>query len=253
MKKFIYHIRKWHNWFGAVFTLPLFIIALTGIVFAFQDSFKNTPGEPLVNVSWMPGYSKSALRHEFEKKSKEVFSVVLAADSTYFYGTGAGLFFIKKKQSGFISGLTGKEIRCLAIKDEYLFAGGKQGLFSLRLSDKSVSTILAKDIHSITFLQDSSLLVSDKKGIYQSVDNGTTWKKHQLNEALYIRQVEPGIMANNKIPLHKFNMDLHTGKAFFGKKNEWIWIVIVSLSLLILTFTGIYMWLKKKIKKQLKT
>ena len=163
------------------------------------------------------------------------------------------MFSIKKKRSGFISDLAGKEIRCLAIKDEYLFAGGKLGLFSVRLSDKSVSIILAKDIHSINFLQDGSLLVSDKKGIYQSVDNGTIWKKHQLSEALDIRQVEPDIMANNKIPLHIFNMDLRTGKAFYGKKHEWMWIVIVNLSLLIITFTGIYMWLKKKINKQLKT
>ncbi len=163
------------------------------------------------------------------------------------------MFFIKKKHSGFISGLAGKEIRCLAIKDEYLFAGGKQGLFSVRLSDKNVSAILAKDIHCISFFQDSSMLVSDKKGVYQSIDNGATWKKYLLSEALDIELVETEILANNKIPLHKFNMDLHTGKAFFGKKYEWLWIVIVSLSLLTLTFTGIYMWLKKKIKKQIKS
>ena len=253
MKRIAYYFRKWHNWIGAVFTLPLFIIAITGIILAFQDSFKNTPKEPQINVRWLPGYSEKSLKYEFKKKSNEVFSIAISKDSTYYYGTGAGVFYNKNHHSGFISKLAGVEIRCIVVGELYLFAGGKQGLFRVQLSDESVTTILSKDIHSIYITNDTTLLVTDKKILYTSNDYGSSWEIFKLNEAFDSKQFKTENLNNHKIPLHKLNLDLHTGKAFFGKKYEWIWIVIVSLSLLILTLTGIYMWLKKKTRKKIKS
>lgn len=253
MKRIAYYLRKWHNWIGAVFTLPLLIIAITGIILAFQDSFKNTPKEPQINVRWLPGYSEKALKYEFEKKSNEVFSIAISKDSTYYFGTGAGVYYNKNNHSGFFSKLAGLEIRCVVVGDLHLFAGGKQGLFRVQLSDESVTKILSKDIHSIYITNDTTLLVSDKKTFYTSNDYGSSWKNFKLSEAFDSKQFEIENSKQYKIPLHKLNLDLHTGKAFFGKKYEWIWIVIVSLSLLILTLTGIYMWLKKKTRKNIKS
>lgn len=253
MKRIAYYFRKWHNWIGVVFTLPLFIIAITGIILAFQDSFKNTPSEPQINVGWLPGYSKKALQNEYKIRSQEVFSVAISKDSTYYFGTGAGVFYTKNHHSGFISKLAGVEIRCIVVGELYLFAGGKQGLFRVKLSDESVTTILSKDIHSIYSTNDSTLLISDKKTLYTSNDYGASWEIFKLNDAFDGKLFEIENSKKYKIPLHKLNIDLHTGKAIFGKKYEWIWIVIVSLSLLTLTLTGIYMWLKKKTGKKIKS
>ena len=252
MKSIVYYIRKWHIWIGVIFTIPLLIIAITGVIFAIQDNFKNKPNEPQVNVSWLPGYSAAAFKYEFEKRSKEVFSVALSSDSTLFFGTGAGVFYTKNHHSGFIPGLAGVEIRSVLVSNDFLFAGGKQGLFKVQLSDKSISAILSNDIHSIYLSNDTTLIVSDKKTIFSSTDGGLSWEKSKASEAFDINQLEVELVSSHKIPLHKLNMDLHNGKAFFGKKYEWIWIVIVSLSIFLLTFSGIYMWFRRQFKKKSK-
>ncbi|MEY1638972.1 PepSY domain-containing protein [Tenuifilum osseticum] len=253
MRRIAYYFRKWHSWIGVVFTLPLIIISITGIILAFQDSFKNTSKEPQINVKWLPGYSEKALRNEFENKINEVFSIAISKDSTYYYGTGAGVFYNKNDSTGFFSKLAGLEIRCVVVGDLFLFAGGKQGLFRVQLFDQSVTTILSKDIHSICLTNDSTLIVSDKKNLYVSNDYGSFWKNIKFSKAFDSKQFKTENPKMYKIPLHKLNLDLHTGKAFFGKKFDWLWIVFVSLSLLFLTLTGLYMWIKKKTRMKIKT
>ena len=42
--------------------------------------------------------------------------------------------------------------------------------------------------------------------------------------------------------LEKLVMDLHTGKFFFGKTREWIWIDLVGGAMVLLGVTGIVIW-----------
>ncbi|PKO58071.1 MAG: hypothetical protein CVU25_05815, partial [Betaproteobacteria bacterium HGW-Betaproteobacteria-19] len=51
------------------------------------------------------------------------------------------------------------------------------------------------------------------------------------------------------ITLGKLVMDLHTGKAFFGKDWEWIWIDLVGLAMTLLSLTGVYMWWRGERRK----
>jgi hypothetical protein len=250
----MYYTRKWHNWIGVILAFPMLIVFLTAIVFAFQDSFKNNINEPQINVQWLPGYTKSAIKKEFEKKSKEIFSTLYTSDSTYFYGTGYGLFSVKDNKTEFIRELSGHEIRCLVEKNGFLFIGGKQGLYRMQLSTGKLFLQLKKDIHNVIFYNESTLVVSDKKLLYNSNDFGETWKEETISDQLTLSNEHLNLINPIKtIPLHKFNMDLHTGKAFFGKTNEWIWIILVGFSSCLLVFSGIYMWIRKKMKKQKKT
>lgn len=40
----------------------------------------------------------------------------------------------------------------------------------------------------------------------------------------------------------KLVMDMHTGKAFFGKSGEWVWIDVLGFTLALLGLTGVWVW-----------
>jgi hypothetical protein len=42
---------------------------------------------------------------------------------------------------------------------------------------------------------------------------------------------------------------LHTGKAFFGKESEWIWIDILGAILVFLGGTGLYLWWRSQTRR----
>jgi uncharacterized iron-regulated membrane protein len=41
-------------------------------------------------------------------------------------------------------------------------------------------------------------------------------------------------------------MDIHTGKLFFGKTGEWIWIDLLGFAMVALGITGFVMWLRRR-------
>ena len=53
-----------------------------------------------------------------------------------------------------------------------------------------------------------------------------------------------------RISFGKLIMDLHTGKAFFGKDAEWIWIDVLGSVWIFLGFTGIYLWWRTQTKRR---
>lgn len=251
MAKF-FNSRKWHKWLGIFLSLPIFIVSITAVIIAFQDSFKNKAGEPQINIGWFPGYTKSLAKNEMIKKGTEIKSSWLTPDSTLFLGTGNGLFALKSHKSLEISHFSGMEIRCLQQAGKRLFVGTKSGLYAFELPSGTPEILLKNDIHHLEIRTEKTLAVSDNKSLFISVDSGQSWiKDEQLRQLLVSTPSQFPVTREKTIPLHKFILDLHTGKAFFGKTFEWIWIVLAGLSICFLTFTGIYMWLKvKRLKRR---
>ncbi len=247
MKNNIFNSRKWHYWIGILLSLPIFIVGITGFIFSFQDSFKNKPGEPQINTGWLPGYSSGSIQKEFSGKNLEIKSSLLSTDGTLYFGTGNGLFFQKGNETGTVPGLSGMEIRSLAQQLQFLFIGSKMGLFKKDLVSGELQLVFKKDIHDINIRPDSTIVVSDNKTLFTSADFGKTWEKVEVKlNATQLEMFPANTVNNQKIPLHKFMMDLHTGKAFFGKAYEAIWMVLVGLSITLLSFTGVLMWVKRK-------
>ena len=247
MKNNILNSRKWHNWIGIFISIPIFIVGLTGFIFSFQDSFKNKPGEPQISAGWLPGYTSALAKKEMDAKNFEIKSSLFAADSTIYYGTGNGIYFQKNGKTGNIPELTGIEIRCIFQHSDILFIGSKNGLFSKNLSSGEVKLLFKKDVHDFNFRNDSTIAITDNKSLYVSSDLGKTWQKDEVSINFeQVKSQTENAGYNQKIPLHKFVMDLHTGKAFFGKAFEAIWIVIVGLSICALSLTGFLMWFKRK-------
>jgi hypothetical protein len=123
-------------------------------------------------------------------------------------------------------------------------------LYALTLTNGELKHVFDKDVHHIEIKNDSSLAVTDNKSLYQTIDYGKTWEKDEAvyNLALTEQQLT-NLNTTKTIPLHKMVMDLHTGKAFFGKSFEGIWIFLVGLSVFLLTFTGVWMWIKREFRK----
>lgn len=57
-------------------------------------------------------------------------------------------------------------------------------------------------------------------------------------------QRQPGLPKEREFTLARLIRDLHTGEAFFGRDNKWIWDDIVGGSMTFLALTGVYLWWK---------
>jgi len=218
MKK-IFSGRKWHLWVGFILALPFLIVSITAVLIAFEDSYKDKESEPKVNVSWLPGYSQSAMQKEYEMKRGEVKSSLLASDGTMYYGTKTGIITVKNN------------------KAEYLPSFETADVFTIEEVNKTI-------------------YIGTKTGLYFSYDSGKTWQKDKtLAQAINTLLVsDKNMLAKTNIPLSKLILDMHTGKAFFGKAFQNIWIILIGFSIFFLTVTGIYMWYvryKKKIKRSI--
>jgi hypothetical protein len=242
---------KWHNWIGIVLSIPTLIVGITAIMLTFQSSFKNMPNEPELNVRWLPGYSSSAIQKEWQKKMGEVRSSLMLTDSIQIIGTNAGLFIFNNGKIKPIEHFIGYEIRCLSKSNSKLFIGSNKGLFSGVFPVENPELILAKSIQSIDIVNDSTIFANDNKNLYHSKNGGLDWEdQNYIGKTIAKNIVYKNIEPTHKIKMHKLVIDLHTGKAFFGKSFEWIWILLVGLSVTLLTLTGIYMWIVKKRKKK---
>ena len=89
--------------------------------------------------------------------------------------------------------------------------------------------------------------VSKKEGLLESRDGGLTFAAAPgASEAL------SAFAGQNGAPpytLNKLVMDIHTGKLFFGKEYEWIWIDLVGGVMVFLTISGLIMWRKAEKRK----
>lgn len=250
MKKF-FSSRKWHTWVGIVLCLPMFIVGATAVLLSVDGLYKGKESEPMVNVSWLPGYSPAAIAKEYVQSRAEIRAYLPWSDSLVFYGNKFGLFCEQAGRLTPIATLEGTEIHSLARFEETLLAGTKNGLFSIETSSLKATLLLKKDCHQIQILGNGAIAVADNKMLYHSGDKGATWQPDKRFTAKVGEQLPSlnteGLMA---IPMHKLVMDLHTGKAFTGKAFEDIWIFILGVSTSLLTVTGIVIWLRKEIKKR---
>jgi LPXTG-motif cell wall-anchored protein len=235
---------------GLALSVPTFIVGLTAVLITFQDGYKNKPNEPEINVSWLPGYSVSLIKNEVVKKSNEIRASITTEDNTRYLGTSYGLFAFTNGSYVALPEFNGYEVHCLQQSDSLLWIGSKKGLYAMVLPNGELKQMLDKDIHHIEIQSKNSLVVSDNKSLYVSKDFGKVWRKDNAIQQIELSQQQIASLKSTKTqPLHKFIMDLHTGKAFFGKTYEAIWILLVGLSVTLLSFTGFYMWYRKKRKK----
>jgi hypothetical protein len=213
--------RLLHLWSGVLLALPMFIVGVTAVFLAHEKSLgiKDMP------ISWLP------VSYE---KEYELRSVAEADDGRLWLGSQQGLFV--QQGQGKPERLADVEVRQLLSEGETLWVASKMGLYQLQ--GEALELRLEGDVHGISRLADGRLMASVKDmGALHSRD-GLSWTSWAGNPALQAAQHEQA----KPYTLGKLVMDLHTGKLFFGKSGEWIWIDLLGIALALLGLTGVWVW-----------
>lgn len=213
--------RRLHLWSGVLLALPMFIVGITAVFIAHKDGLglKDLP------IAWLP------MAHEREH---ELRSVAQGADGRLWLGGQQGLFV--QAADGALQRQADFEVRQLLAEGDSLWVASKMGLYLLH--GEQLERRLAGEVHGISRLADGQLLASVKaRGALLSRD-GQSWSPWAGNDALLAAQ---GATAK-PYTFGKLVMDLHTGKAFFGKAGEWLWIDLLGITLALLGLTGVWVW-----------
>nr|WP_298168831.1 PepSY domain-containing protein [uncultured Pseudomonas sp.] len=210
-----------HLWSGVLLALPMFIVGVTAIFIAHEKSL----GTKEMPISWL---SMAA------DKELELRAVTQTADGRLWLGSQQGLFV--QQADGLPLRRADFEVRQLLSEGDSLWVASKMGLYQLQGDD--VALRLDGDVHGISRLADGQLMASVKDmGAMQSRD-GLSWNAWAGNEALLAAQGE----VVKPYTVGKLVMDMHTGKAFFGKSGEWVWIDVLGFTLALLGLTGVWVW-----------
>ncbi|PKM24849.1 MAG: hypothetical protein CVV09_12095 [Gammaproteobacteria bacterium HGW-Gammaproteobacteria-13] len=213
--------RQIHLWSGVLLALPMFIVGVTAIFLAHEKSLgiKDMP------ISWlsMP-----------MEKELELRSVTQTTDGRLWLGSQQGLFV--QQADAAPQRQADVEVRQLMSEGDNLWVASKLGLYQLQGDDLTLR--LEGDVHGITRLADGQLMASVRDiGALQSRD-GLSWNAWAGNDALLAAQGEVA----KPYTIGKLVMDMHTGKAFFGKSGEWVWIDVLGFILALLGLTGVWVW-----------
>ena len=224
--------RSWHTWSSLIVALPILIVALSAIFIAHRKAL----GTDEVNVAagWLPGYQASSAKNG----RNDARTSLLTARGETLIGTLNGLYRLSGEQLIVINELAGTQIRGLAEAPWGRVAAARSGVWLEQ--DGHWRRVMKGDALSAAGQLDGSIVVAlREKGLLASKD-GEHWQADAHLATALASLPNDGA---EPLTLGRLIMDLHTGRALFGKDREWIWIDVVALALSLLALTGIYMWL----------
>jgi hypothetical protein len=225
--------RQWHIWIGLILSLPVFIVGITAIFIAHGKSL----GFEHVSISadWLPG-----ARMEM-KTGPELKSAFTTSTGERLLATKMGVYQQQGETLEPVNGLEGVEVRGWLEHQGAVYAAAKQGLY--RRDNGVWQSLFMMDLWTVSLRPDQQLEAVGKKTIYVSAD-GKTWAEDKGVKPLLASMAKSG--KAEPYTLQKLNMDMHTGKAFFGKEWEVIWIDLVGASCAFLTLTGVWVWWRRR-------
>lgn len=250
MKKLRILFYKWHNWVGIILSIPIFIVSASAILLAFKDTLNLD--RFYLSTAFMPGYYLDAQNISFKKYAENVKCILIHKDSL-FIGTKFGLVLVDERDLWFEKDFLGVDIRKIVKIKNKIYIAGNKGIWMKE--ENYWKKLFSGDVHDIEIGKDGQLFAAlAKSGIITSSDNfktiSTKWTdylKDRMNNSEFSSELKSETKA--KVTLKDFVLDLHTGRAFFGKQREWIWITMVALSIIILVITGSVLWVRKKMRR----
>ncbi|AMY70994.1 PepSY domain-containing protein [Frigidibacter mobilis] len=224
------NLRKIHTWASVLLIVPILIVGGTAILIAHHDSL----GTKTVLLP-MASEQKVAVRDPL--LSYEVRAVASEGDGTRLYATKYGLKRSENDAAPVDAGLP-YDLRDMdRLQSGRLLVASKEGLF-LQSAGGAWGKLADGDFRSLSREGDGFLATSDEMVWHVSV-NGIA-RPDKTFAAPLMAGMDAG--AAPAYTLEKLVMDLHTGKFFFGKTWEWIWIDLVGGTMVLLGVTGIVMW-----------
>ncbi|WP_303786653.1 hypothetical protein [Azovibrio restrictus] len=241
--QFNFKARDWHNWTSVILAIPLLIVGLTSIFLAHKKELKLNELDLTSAVSWLPGYGNNTITHP----RTEIRASLMDTDGSQWIGTQAGLYRMVAGRSEAIKELGDAPVRDLVRAPWGLVVATKYGIWVL--NEQGWSRPLKGDAWNASLGQDGQVAVSVKdQGLLLSRD-GLDWQPAE-GVAASLAALPPTEAIAERITLGKLMIDLHTGKAFFGKNWEWVWIDILGAIWGFLGFTGLYLWWRSQTKRR---
>ena len=236
--------RDWHNWTSVILAVPLILVGLSAIFIAHKKEWKLNDIDLSAAVSWLPGYAVGSADHS---EYAEIRTSLIDRAGGQWAGTQSGLYRIAAGRAEPIAELQGVPVRDLVQAPWGLVAAAKSGVW--RETAGGWQRVLAGDAWNANLNADGSVVVALKEIGAMTSRDGLNW--HKLEKAVEsLARIPAEERAREKISLGKLMLDLHTGKAFFGKNREWIWIDLTGAILALLGFTGMYMWWRSQTKRR---
>jgi len=234
-----FNSRRWHIWISVILSLPILIVGVTTFFIAHKKSLGTD--EIRLAAEWLPGYRGEAAR-AVRNEARVAFS---DASGTVWIGTNGGLFRLRDGNLEVVPALAGIPVRGLAEAPWGRVAAAKNGIW-VGSADGDWRRAHKGDAWSAAPHRDGAIVVALKdQGLLLSTD-GRRWAPDAaIGAALAALPAE----AAEPMTLARLMIDLHTGKAFFGKAGEWIWIDLVGFAMCLLALTGVYMWWRGERRK----
>jgi hypothetical protein len=214
-------MRTWHNRVSIALGLPLLLVGLTTFFIAHEKSL----GTKEIRIP-MGAAGKDGI---------EVRSLVRIGNEEW-VGTPQGVFRLDGHRATLIVGSPKDEIRDMAVAGKAVLLAGKTALW--RYEDGKASVVQRTDCWRISADGAGFTAVCKDHGLLTSQD-GKTWQVRAIEFPADLKEAQQA-----GTPLSKIIMDIHTGKLFFGKQYEWIWIDLLGIACVGLGITGLVMWMR---------
>ena len=222
-------MRNWHKWIGVTLGVPLLLVGLTTFLIAHEKRLGTK--ELVLPIGGLVS------------EPAEVRASALVGGAQW-VSTKQGLYRLEGDHAVPLTGSPADDIRdILVMADQSVLLAGKRGLW--HYASGQWELLYKAECSNIAVSQNGYVAACKDEGMLVSVD-GQAWQPHSISF--------PSLSAGEAgTPLSKIIMDIHTGKLFFGKKYEWIWIDLLGLACVALGITGITMWVRSRRKRAAKT
>ncbi|MFP1131989.1 PepSY domain-containing protein [Asticcacaulis sp. W401b] len=217
--------RTLHNWISVGLGIPLILVGLTTFFIAHSDVL----GTKKVELNGFTGQIEPL----DIKTSAQLGGLTVV-------GTKYGAFVLTDGRAEPLKGGPKDDIRAISAENgETLFAG-KKGIWQLK-ADKS-QLVFKDDCWDINRSAALWAASCKKSGLVTSLDL-QSWSAEKVT-------FSPEVLKRTQQPmtLDKLIMDIHTGKLFFGKAYEWVWIDLLGFATVALGVTGLVMWMRNRRK-----
>jgi hypothetical protein len=216
-------MRNWHTWGSLVLGVPLLLVGLTTFFIAHDNALGTK--DILLPIQGAD-YEKMEIRSSVQVGAQQ------------WIGTKQGVFRLDGDKAVAVDGSPNDEIRDMVSAAGAVLMAGKKALW--RMEGGTATKVFKADCWQVTTNVTGYAAACKDVGLLSSAD-GKSWS------ARAVEFPEEAMTAAPKgIALSKVIMDIHTGKLFFGKEYEWIWIDLLGLACVALGITGLVMWMRSR-------
>lgn len=235
--------RDWHNWVSVILVVPMLLVGMTALFLAHKKALGLGEIDITGAAGWLPGYGQTPVK----QPKAEVRASLALPDGSRWIGTQNGLYRVADGASSAAVELGQTQVNALVAAPWGIVAAAKNGVWVLGRDGwrkarpgEAWNASLEPDGGVAVAIKDQGLVVSR---------NGAKWQPEAS-----VRQALAHLSAETKgaerVTLGRLVMDLHTGKALFGKAAEWIWIDLLGATWVFLGFTGLYLWWRSQAKRR---